>query len=172
MASPASIGRHPIHAMLVPFPIGLLVFSLVCDLIFLAGWGGAVWNDVAFYTMAGGIVGALLAAVPGLIDFLSLRDAKTRRLATVHLVLNLSVVAMFAANWWLRTTSLPGAALPVALSVVGVLVLGVSGWLGGEMVYVHGVGVEPPELRRQHRSAQAGYEGSWTEADGRSGRAL
>ena len=52
-------------------PIGLWVFSVVADLVFLFGWGAAVWKDVAFYTLNGGIVGALLAAVPGFIDFFS-----------------------------------------------------------------------------------------------------
>jgi len=56
--------------------------------------------------------------------------------------LNLVVVAMFAVNVWLRTMSAPGATLPIALSVVAVVLLGISGWLGGEMVYIHGVSVE------------------------------
>src|SRR5215212_3435021 len=60
METPASIAKHPIHPMLVALPIGLWVFSLVSDIIYRAGWGSAVWNDVAFYTLAGGIVGALL----------------------------------------------------------------------------------------------------------------
>ena len=65
MSTPASVARHPIHPILVGFPIGLWVFSVVADLIFYSGWGGALWKDVAFYTLGGGIVGALLAAVPG-----------------------------------------------------------------------------------------------------------
>ncbi|MGH9834655.1 MAG: DUF2231 domain-containing protein [Blastocatellia bacterium] len=63
-ASHASIGGHPIHPILVAFPIGLWVFSLVSDIVYFMGWGSAIWNDVAFYSMAGGIVGALLAAAP------------------------------------------------------------------------------------------------------------
>lgn len=70
MASPASIAKHPIHPVLVALPIGLWIFSLVSDVIYLTKWGGPVWNDVAFYTMAGGFGSALLAAVPGLIDLL------------------------------------------------------------------------------------------------------
>jgi uncharacterized membrane protein len=72
MSTPASVARHPLHPILIPLPIGLWVFSLVADLVFLAGWGGATWKAVAWYTMGGGIVGAVLAAVPGLIDFFSI----------------------------------------------------------------------------------------------------
>jgi uncharacterized membrane protein len=148
MASPASIARHPIHAMLVPFPIGLWVFSLIADAIVLAGWGGPVWNDVALYTMAGGLIGGLLAAAPGLIDFLSLQDPTARRIGAAHLALNLLVVALFAVNFWLRTTGRYGLRLPVTLSVIAVLLLVASGWLGGAMVYAHGVGVAASDARK------------------------
>ena len=143
MASPASIKGHPIHPMIVPLPIGLWIFSLACDLISTLGWGGAVWHDMAFYTMAGGIIGALLAAVPGLVDFLSLSNPTVKKLGATHLSLNLFIVGLFVLNLWLRTTNEPGALLPVALSVLAIVLLAISGWIGGEMVYVHGVAVEP-----------------------------
>jgi uncharacterized membrane protein len=130
--------------MLVAFPIGLLVFSLICDLIQLIGWGGAVWADVAFYTMAGGIVGALLAAVPGLIDLLSL-SGRPKRLGIWHARINILAVVIFAIDFWLRTTGMATSNTPILLSVIGVALLGISGWLGGQMVYVHGVAVEPQD---------------------------
>ena len=142
MSSPASIAKHPIHPMLVVFPIGLWTFSLVCDVAYAAGWGGPIWNDMAFYTMAGGIAGALLAAVPGFIDFLSLRGS-VRSIALTHMLINLGIVGLYALNLFLRTGSAPGAAAPVALSALGMVLLGISGWLGGELVYVHNIGVEP-----------------------------
>lgn len=143
MASPASFGKHPIHPILVAFPIGLWIFSLVCDLIFLLGWGGLVWKDVAYYTMAGGIVGALLAAVPGLVDLLSLSDPKVKKIGVWHMSINLLAVGLFAVNFLLRGGATAEAKLPLVLSVIGVVLIGISGWLGGEMVYVHGVAVEP-----------------------------
>lgn len=154
MASPASIAKHPIHPMMVAFPIGLLVFSLVCDLIQLSGWGGAVWADVAYYTMAGGIVGALLAAVPGLIDLLSL-SGRPRTIGIWHARINLLAVVIFAIDFWLRTTSIPVSNTPILLSVIGVALLGISGWLGGQMVYVHGVAVEPQDISRALDSARS-----------------
>lgn len=140
MASRASIAGHPIHPMLVTLPIGLFLFSFICDLFFRFGSGASVWVTVAIYTMAGGVIGALLAAVPGLIDLLSLEPSKAKTIGVWHMVINLTVVALFAVNLWLRTQQQGGAGnLPFILSVVGILLLVVSGWLGGEMVYVHGV---------------------------------
>jgi len=153
MATPASIKKHPVHPMLIVFPIGLWVFSLVCDIIYRAGWGPAIWNDVAFYTMIGGIVGALLAAIPGLIDLFSL-SGKPKNLGIWHMTINLVVVALFVVNAWLRNISPRDDILPFALSIVGVALLCISGWLGGEMVHVYGVAVEPTGgIRLEDREA-------------------
>ncbi|HSB12502.1 MAG TPA: DUF2231 domain-containing protein [Blastocatellia bacterium] len=143
MASPASVLKHPIHPMLVALPIGLWIFSLVSDVIYLMKWGDPVWNDVAFYTMAGGLAGALLAAVPGFVDLLSMSKGKIRTIAIWHMTINLAVVVLYAANLWLRLANEPGSSLPIALSVIAVILLGISGWLGGEMVFVHGAAVDP-----------------------------
>lgn len=146
-ASRASIAGHPIHPMLVTIPIGLWIFSLVADLIFL--WNGqALWHDMAFYTMAGGLVGALLAAIPGMIDLFSMRPSPTKRIGLVHMSINFTVVVLFAINLGWRISADPAAAGPVWLSAVAVVLLGVSGWLGGEMVYVHGAAVSPVKRER------------------------
>ncbi len=84
MASPAGVARHPIHPMLIVFPIALWIFAFVCDLIFRFGSGAAIWNDVAYISIAGGIMGALIAAIPGFIDFLSL-FGRPRSTAVVHM---------------------------------------------------------------------------------------
>jgi len=143
MASPASFHKHPIHPMLVAFPIGLWMFSLVCDVIYAMGWGGPVWNEMAFYTMAGGLVGALAAAVPGYIDYRSVTDPAVRKIGQWHMLINLTIVVVFTVNLWLRMDSQPGAGMPLTLSVIAIGMLSVSGWLGGHLVYVHGVAVEP-----------------------------
>lgn len=72
MQTPASIAKHPVHPMLVTIPIGLWIFSLICDLVYVFGGQGETWSVVAFYTLAGGLAGALVAAIPGFIDLLSL----------------------------------------------------------------------------------------------------
>src|ERR1041385_3545219 len=144
MSSPASFKDHPLHPMLIPLPIGLWVFSIVSDLIFKLGYGGPVWNDVAFYTLAGGIIGALLAAVPGLIDLLSIENAKSKSIGIWHMVINLVAVALYCVNFWLRLNRPPGDNLPILLSVIGIVFITISGWLGGELVYVRGVAVKQP----------------------------
>jgi len=143
MATPASVMRHPIHPMLVVLPIGLWIFALVCDVVYVAHWGAEDWSSAAMYAIGGGIVGALLAAIPGLIDLMSLSHSRTKRIGVFHMVLNLVAVALFAVNFGLRLNRGVGATPPIALTIAGVLILAVSGWLGGEMVYVHGVGVDP-----------------------------
>ena len=142
MRTPASIGGHPIHAMLIVFPVGLLIFSLICDLISLRSADPTTWATVAFYTMVGGFSGAVAAAVPGLIDLLSLADKDTKKIAITHMSINLVAVALYAVNIWLRTGSASNTGTPLLLSVVAVALLAVSGWLGGKMVHEHGVGVD------------------------------
>ena len=140
MRTPASIAGHPIHPMLVPLAIGLWIFSLVCDLIHMRAGADAVWATVAFYTMGGGIVGALLAAVPGLIDLLSLPEGP-RKTAITHMSINLLIVALYAVNFWLRRNAPENPGGLVWLSLVSIALLVVSGWLGGKLVYEHGVAV-------------------------------
>jgi|SRR5438309_6673366 len=144
MSSPASIKKHPVHPMLVGFPIGLWVFALVCDVVHAVS-GSAIWQTVATFCVAGGIVGALLAAVPGLIDYFSIDEAEMRRIANLHLAVNLGAVVIFAINFWLRLRLPAESNVPLGLSVVGVLAIGFGGWLGGEMVYVKGMAVEAVE---------------------------
>jgi uncharacterized membrane protein len=144
MSSPASFKGHPLHPILVALPIGLWIFSIVSDLIFKFGYGGPVWNDVAFYTLAGGIVGALLAALPGLIDLVSIENPKTKSIGIWHMTVNLLAVALYCVNFWLRLHRAPGDNLPIILSIVGVISITIAGWLGGELVYVRGVAVKQP----------------------------
>jgi uncharacterized membrane protein len=152
MASPASIGGHPIHPMLIPFPIALWVFSLIADVIYL--WrGNPVWRDwIAFYALLGGIIGAALAAVFGIIDWLSIKDHEVKKVADWHARLNVVALLIFIASFYLRTTGGSQWAggsytIPLLLSVVGVVLITISGYLGGELVFRHGVAVNPQHDR-------------------------
>lgn len=165
MASKASIGGHPIHPMLIPFPIGLLVFSLVADLIYL--WrGNPVWEYyIAFYTLLAGIIGAAAAAIPGLIDWATLTDPAAVKVANWHARVNIIGLVIFIASFYLRTNR--GAqwitgiqSLPTILSIVGVIGLAIAGYLGGELVFRHGVAVtagssapEKPDTQGHIRAA-------------------
>lgn len=146
MKASANIGGHPIHPMLVSIPIGLWVFSLAADLIFM--WrGNPAWELVAFYTLAGGCVGAALAAVFGLIDLLAIKDSQVFRTGLFHAFCTATSLVIFGAGFYLRTangSNMVGAnsKIPFVLSVVGVIILAVGGWLGGELVFRYGAGVE------------------------------
>jgi len=143
MASKASIARHPIHPALVALPIGMWIFAFACDVAYHAGAHAVFWKDAAFYAIIGGLVTALIAAVPGLIDYSTIVDRRVRRIGTFHLGLNLTVVALYAVNLWMRTRSVPEDTMPVWLSLGSLVLLSVSGWLGGELVFAHGMAVGP-----------------------------
>lgn len=151
----ATVAQHPVHPMLVVFPIGLWVAALVFDITYAVS-GNPMWRTLAFYNIAGGIIGALAAAIPGLVDYTDLQG-RARRIATRHMLINFAVVAVFAVDWLLRTrwgTRFVSADswVPFALSIVGVIGLGISGWLGGEMVYVERVGIRDAADRRQEEA--------------------
>src|SRR5947209_3450020 len=146
MASPASVGGHPIHPMIIPFPIGLWVFSLIADVIYL--WrGNPVWRDfVAFYAILGGIIGAALAAVFGIVDWLSIKDRAVKKVADWHARLNVIALLVFAASFYLRTMGdarmvSGNYTIPLLLSVLGVLLISISGYLSGELDFRHDVAI-------------------------------
>jgi uncharacterized membrane protein len=140
MRTPASIAHHPIHPMLVTLPIGLWIFSFICDLTFVLGSGVSLWFTLGFYTMIAGTLAAVIAAVPGTIDMLSL-SARPKKLALTHMALNVTIVLLYAVNIGMRITEPAVGGLPLILSIVAIVLLATSGWLGGQLVYVHRVGV-------------------------------
>jgi uncharacterized membrane protein len=152
MSTRASVYNHPIHPMLVVLPIGLWVFAVVCYAIFLAS-GSLVWRTVSLYSMGGGVVGGILAAVPGIIDFLTLRESRVLTIAMYHMISNTIALTIFTISLVLAIFWEGHTLTPFILSLFGLLAMGIGGWLGGSLVYEHGVGVVPahaPELVEQH----------------------
>ena len=147
MRTPASIAKHPIHPMLVPIPIGCWILSFVCDVTFVLGAGATHWATVSFWSMLVGILGAIAAAVPGVLDMLSL-NGTPKKIALTHMGLNIAVVLLYAMNFGMRVNGGAIAGLPLAFSIGAIVLLAISGWLGGHMVYVHRVGVDEPESER------------------------
>lgn len=141
MRTPASIAGHPIHPMLVPIAIGGFILSLVFDIVCRVTGTSDPWVTVAYYTMVGGIVGALAAAVFGLVDLISLPAGPTKKVGVTHMVINLVVVGLYICNAWLRHGGSNPDGTTFALSLIAIALLVVSGWLGGKMVYEAGVGV-------------------------------
>jgi len=126
--------------MLVPIAIGGFILSFVFVIVCVKSGNAAVWAPVAYYTMIGGIVGALCAAIFGFVDMLSL-SGYTKRVALTHMGINLLVVAMYVVNAWMRHGNPNDLKTPMILSFVSLVLLVISGWLGGKMVYEAGVGV-------------------------------
>lgn len=143
MEARAKLFGHPIHQMLIVFPLGLLATSFFFDLGWLAT-GRPGLGVAAFYMIAAGIIGGLLAAVFGLIDWLAIPSGtRAKAIGLWHGGGNVVVVTLFAASWWLRrgTAELPPTAA-IVLSGLAVGLALVTGWLGGELVDRLGVGVD------------------------------
>ena len=139
--STAKIGTHPIHPMLIPFPIALLVGAFVADIVFATS-GDLFWAQAAFYLLGAGIVMALLAAIFGFIDFFGSQRIRDISHAWQHMFANLLAVVVAVVNFLLRLGGGGDAVLPtgIILSGLTVAILLFSGWRGGDLVYRHGVG--------------------------------
>ena len=143
MESRAKLFGHPIHQMLIVFPLGLLAMSLVFDLLArIAGW--TQLHEAAFYMIAAGVISGLVAAVFGFIDYLGIPNGtRAKRIGRLHGVGNVIVVALFAASWFLRRDdpSRPETLAIVVAAAAAALAM-FTGWLGGELVGRLGVGVD------------------------------
>ena len=144
MRSRARAFGHPIHQMLIVFPLGLLTTAVVFDIVELVT-DRSGFAMAAAYMIAAGVVGGLVAAVFGIVDWLAIPPGtRARRIGTLHGVGNVVVVLLFAVSFLVRTNAgdwTPNA-LALVLGFVGVAVAGVTGWLGGELVDRLGVGVD------------------------------
>src|SRR4051794_11020458 len=143
MESKAKFAGHPLHQLLIVFPLGLLVTASVFDIIRSATKNNR-WSEVSHYMMGAGVVSGLTAAVPGVIDYFAI-PGKTRakRIGFLHGVGNVLVTGMFAASWWVRREH-PGrpSKNALALSYSAATVSLLTGWFGGELVDRLGVGVD------------------------------
>ena len=137
--------RHPIHPMLVHFPIGFLVLSFLLDLVSLGFPEVPGLLRGSFYAMLLGIITALLAAVPGFVDYSDIRrDHPGKATASRHMILNLMVVAIYGINLWIRSSALSDSKIslpPLLLSIAGIGLLSISGYLGGRLIYDEGIAV-------------------------------
>lgn len=140
--STASIAGHPIHPMLIPFPVAFFVATLVCDLVFASN-GDPGWAAATEWLLGAGLIMAALAAVVGLIDVFGDERIRNLRDAWLHAGGNVVIVLIELYNWYIRYSGGAEAILPTGLilSLISVLILLFTGWKGWEMVYRHRVGV-------------------------------
>ena len=143
MESRAKLFGHPIHQMLIVFPLGLLATALAFDVIHLVT-GNGYWSELAYWMIAAGVITGLLAAPFGFIDWLAIpAGTRAKRIGALHGVGNVIVVLLYAFSWLTRST-LPAQpdTMAYALSFAGGGLALVTGWLGGELVDRLSVGVD------------------------------
>jgi uncharacterized membrane protein len=141
--SAARVMDHPIHPMLIPYPFAFLSGAAAFDLAALAR-GSHTLGQTAAHLRAAGLASALVAAVPGLIDYLTTVPAgPAKNTATKHLISNLSALGCFTGAI-LSHRGRPNAGT-IALEVAGTVLLSIGGWLGGSLSYHHQIGVDPEE---------------------------
>jgi uncharacterized membrane protein len=137
----AAIAGHPLHPFIVPLPIGALLFAFVSDIAFYYT-GDPQWSATSYFLLCGGVATALLAAVLGMIETMGVKRARTMGLVWAHAILNVLAVIVAFVSILLRNGGATDAA-GFNLAMTGPIAVGllVSGWIGGEISYKHGVGV-------------------------------
>jgi uncharacterized membrane protein len=145
MESRVKLFGHPIHPQLIVFPLGLLATSVIFDILYMVTRNEA-FPTVSYYLVAAGVLGGLLAAIFGLIDWLALPSgSRAKSIGGWHGLGNVVIVALFAISWLLRrdNVNLVPDTLALLLSLAGFGLALITGRLGGELVYRLGVAVDP-----------------------------
>ena len=152
---------HPLHPILVHIPMALWPAALFFDLVSALGRGNIALAHTSFYCILAGLVAAALAIPTGLADWWEVKPNKPAwKLGIYHMVANLAATVVWLVNLVVRfntpSDSVETGALPVGLSIVGTLILIGSGYLGGRMVYAHGIGVARHSKKRWRQIAKRG----------------
>lgn len=136
-----AVAGHPLHPMLVAFPIAYLVGALASDAAFW--WtGDPFWARVSLWVLGSGFLMGAIAAAAGTMDFLIVREIRHHVTSWSHFLAAVMMLSLTGANWWLRVPDAEAGVLPwgIYLSLISVLALTVAGWLGGKLVFEHNVG--------------------------------
>lgn len=145
MESRVKLFGHPVHPMLIVFPLGLLATAVIFDILFLAS-NNRLLPTASYYMIAAGILGGLLAAIFGFIDWLALPNgSRAKSIGLWHGIGNVVIVGLFAVSWLLRGNNVDFVpdGLALILSFAGTALALITAWIGGELVYRLGVGVDP-----------------------------
>jgi uncharacterized membrane protein len=143
MESRTKLFGHPVHPILIVFPLGLLATSVIFDCIYLVT-GHTHWSEVAYWMSIAGIIGGVVSAPFGLIDWLAIPvGTRAKRIGALHGMGNVVVLLLFALSWYMRPSAevTPGTFAYVC-AFLGVALALLTGWLGGELVDRLGVGVD------------------------------
>ncbi|HSL44916.1 MAG TPA: DUF2231 domain-containing protein [Anaerolineales bacterium] len=145
MESRVKLFGHPVHPMLIVFPLGLLATAVIFDILYLI-FGNRSLVTASYYMIAAGVLGGLLAAIFGFIDWLALpNNSRAKSIGLWHGLGNFVIVLLFAGSWLLRRNNVDfipdGLALILGFAATGLALI--TAWIGGELVYRLGVGVDP-----------------------------
>lgn len=145
MESRVKLFGHPVHPMLIVFPLGLLATAVIFDILYLV-FDNRSLATVSYYMIAAGVLGGLLAAIFGFIDWLALpSNSRAKSIGLWHGLGNFVIVLLFAGSWLLRSGNVDfipdGLALILGFAGAGLALI--TAWIGGELVYRLGVGVDP-----------------------------
>jgi uncharacterized membrane protein len=152
--STAAIAGHPLHHMLIAFPVAFLIGAFASDLAFV-GTDNPFWAEASYWLLIAGIVTAVVAGLPGLIDFVTIDRVRSLWISWTHMIVNLVIVGIALVNVGVRLGD-PAAGVHgwgLWLSGLQTLLLLFSGWLGGEMAYRYGIGAiedESPQVEQFH----------------------
>ena len=156
MQGKATVAGHPVHPVLVTFPIGCFVAAVVSDLISI--WRGpAFWADMSTALLLFGVLGALLAAFFGFVDYLTApMSAQAKRLAGWHMTLNVAAIVIFGVACAVRFHDHASGA-GYGLTGLGIVVLAISGVLGGQVAHRHLVGSTEQDITASREATERGY---------------
>jgi uncharacterized membrane protein len=140
--STVAVAGHPIHPILVQFPIAFLVGAMLSDIVFCFV-RDSFWALASYWLIVGGMVGGVAAALTGMLDFLRIERVRKRTAGWAHMILNIVALTLTLVNLIIRWNHPVSAVLPwgIILSLVVSTALGISGWYGGELVYRHKISV-------------------------------
>lgn len=139
--SVVALAGHPIHAMLVTFPIALVISTLGCD-VFYWWWGDPFWARAALWASGFAFWFGVAASLAGTAELLLVKGIRKRAASWIHAIAGVTLVSIAGANWGWRLVD-HEAVLPVGLmmSALGTVFVGLAGWHGGKLVFDHGVGL-------------------------------
>jgi uncharacterized membrane protein len=144
MKSRVRAAGHPVHPMLIVFPLALFVTGTIFDVVRAIG-GNPTFGQVGYWDIAVGLIGAVLAAVTGLLDWTAIpAGTRAKRIGLFHGGANAAVLVLFLISWLVRMDNVDhiAGAGPLTAQIVAIVISGVAAWLGGELVDRLGVGVD------------------------------
>jgi len=146
---------HPVHQMLIVFPLGLLATSIAFDIVGLVSAVDAA-HTAAYWTLTAGIAGAAVAAPFGYLDWTAIpRGTRARRVGAMHGMGNVAVTALFIASWLLRSPAQEPPLSSLACAWIATAAAMATAWLGAELVCRHAMGVDEDAGLDAGRRAQA-----------------